>query len=185
MLLAGRSLFARRGASGEAARAAVIANTIDRDIVVDHCLVVGVVHHRHVYVGDRAVIDESTSAPISARITHAGVAKTVVDSAIKSDVRAPVSRVPKVYAAAPAPIARSPKKSNPRRNYPCSRHPEITVRPPSPIAGHPDKPVSGTGWLFVNRQRRRPDAYGNANADLRQGWGSKSQHSDPEQQTSH
>ena len=66
VLLAGGSLFGRRGPSGDPARAAVIADAIHGDIV-DHGVVVGVVHDGDVHVGDRAVIDESAAAPLSTR----------------------------------------------------------------------------------------------------------------------
>src|SRR5260370_1076151 len=108
MLFAGRYLFGRRGTSGYAARAAVVAHAVHGDIIVDDGLVVGIVHHRHVHIGHRAVIHESATAPISARIPHTCITKAVVDSAVKSDVRAPVTGAPNVYAITPAPITRSP-----------------------------------------------------------------------------
>ncbi len=108
VLLAGCGLFGRRRPGGHTACAAVIAHAIHRDIVVDHGLVVGVVHDGDVYVGHRTVIDESTAAPIPARITRARVAEAVIDSAIKTDVWSPVPGVPNVDATSPAPVRRAP-----------------------------------------------------------------------------
>src|SRR5260370_17350915 len=106
MLFAGRSLFGRGGASGDAARAAVVAHAVHGDIIVDDGLVVGIVHHRHVHIGHRAVIHESATAPISARIPRTCITKAVVDSTLKSAFRPPVTGAPTVYATTPAPITR-------------------------------------------------------------------------------
>lgn len=177
VLLAGGGLFGRRRPGGHTACAAVIAHAIHRDIVVDYGLVVGVVHDGDVYVAHGTVIDECAAAPISARITHAGVAETVIDSAIKTDVWFPVPGVPNVDATSSAPIARSPKESNLRRDDPCTRNPEVTVRSPVPVAGNPDEAVAGTCWLLVNRQRWRSDVHRYPDAYLRQRRGRYHQHS--------
>src|SRR5690242_3465836 len=111
MLLTDGSHFGRGRPSRNAARSAVIADAIHSDIIVDHRLIVSIVHHCHVYVGHGAVVNERTVAPISARIAHACVAEAIVDSAIKSNMRAPIAWVPNVYTVAPAPITRRPEVS--------------------------------------------------------------------------
>src|SRR5438874_11063406 len=107
MLFANRNLFGWRRPSRDAARPAVIADAIHGDIVVDHSLIVSIVHHCHVYVRHGAVINESAAAPISARIANTCVAEAIINSAVKSDVRTPVPPVPKVYAIRPTPITGS------------------------------------------------------------------------------
>src|SRR5438309_6520817 len=134
MLFANCNLFGWGRPSRDAARPAVIADAIHRDIVVDHSLIVSIVHHSHVYVRHRAVINESAAAPISARIADTCVAEAIINSAVKSNVRTPVPRVPNVYAIPPAPITGSPEVSNSRSDYPRPGHPEVAFRPPSPIA---------------------------------------------------
>src|SRR5437879_6370928 len=155
MLFANGDLFGWGRPSCDAASPAVIADAIHRDIIVDHGLIVGVVHHCHIYVGHGAVINKSAIAPISAPIAHACVAEAIVDSAIKSNVRPPISRMPNVHVIGPAPITGSPEVSNSRSDYPRPGHPEVAFRPPSPIAGHPDKSVSRARWLLIDRQRGR------------------------------
>jgi len=96
MLLARRGLFGWARAGRDTPSAAVIADAVHRDVIVDHRLVVGVVHHRDIHVGDRPVIDESSASPISPGIPRPCVAETIVYSAIEPDVRSPVSGVPNV-----------------------------------------------------------------------------------------
>jgi hypothetical protein len=88
--------------------AAVIAYVVDRD-VVDDGLVINVADARH--VGDvrhRAVIEEGSMIPISAFIADTTVAESIVDAAVKPDMRTPVPGIPEERPAAPTPITRRP-----------------------------------------------------------------------------
>jgi hypothetical protein len=93
---------------GYSAIAAVIAYLVDRDVVNDG-LVVNVGDVRHVAdVIHRAVVKEGPVLPTSAFIAGTGVAESIVDAAVETDMRAPVPLIPGERVAAPTPVTRSP-----------------------------------------------------------------------------
>src|SRR5262249_36745974 len=148
--------------------AAVIADAIYGDVVVDYSLVVNM-HIGDVDVVHRAVVVERAAAPISANVADAKVAETVVHATVEADVRSPVSRVPKVEAFTPTPVAWRPKEPWFRGDHPRARHPEITVFPIRPVAGRPDVAITRASRLHIHRQYRRRDADRNKNPRKRQG----------------
>ena len=100
--------FLRCGPGSHATRAAVEANAVHRCVSVDDRGVVSVAYDRDIYVGHLAVVVIRVVFPIAAEESDAGVAKTVIDSAIVADFRPPIARVPNVEAVFPSPISRSP-----------------------------------------------------------------------------
>ena len=164
--------FLRVRSSRCTAGAAVEAGAIHGRVVVDDRGVVSVVNDRSVDVGDRAIIVVDAAVPVSARESYAGVAKSIVNSAIESHVCSPVAGMPQISSSAPAPIAGRPEQTDRWRHHPCAGHPVISCRPVSPIAGRPDIPRRRTGRLHVNRKGRGSDMNGNADRDLglRSGW---------------
>src|SRR6266403_2949140 len=76
------------------ARPAIVAHAID--VVHHHRSIVVVVNHRHVDVGHRAIVNKFSSAPFAAPETHARVAVTIINSAVKADVWSPVTAVPNI-----------------------------------------------------------------------------------------
>lgn len=81
-----------------------------------------------IHSSDGAVVVEGTVIPIASFVAGAKVAVAVVDTAIKSDVGAPIATVPKISIANKSPIAGRPKGSNIGREYPGSRHPVVAGR---------------------------------------------------------
>lgn len=112
---------------------------------------VEVVNHRGVDVVDRAVVVEVTSAPVTALVAVAGVAKAVVDAAIVADVLAPIAGVIAVGVVPVAPVAGGPKRAFVGRLNSCAGNPIIAVWRPGPVAGRPDIVVAGVLRLVVVR----------------------------------
>src|SRR5262249_1108000 len=87
-------LLRRRLGSGSA------GSTIEADIVHRHVfddgLVVGMFDDGRVHPSDSCVVDEHPAIPISALVADASIAKAVIDAAVISHVRSPVSGVPNI-----------------------------------------------------------------------------------------
>src|SRR5215472_12578478 len=153
----------RRGAPG----AAVVADVVDRGVIDDRIVHVGVVNHRGVHIGHRGVVRKHSVAPFTAVEADAPVAIAIVNAAIKADVRAPVARMPYIDAPAPTPIARSPQQTECGRHYPGARDPKISIRTISPITGSPEISWARANGLRIDRQHWRADVHGDANGNLR------------------
>ena len=166
VLFVRRSLFGRRRLSHSAAGAAVIADAVDRRIVVDDGGFVGVVDDSGVYVGDGCIVAIHTAVPGAANKAHSGVTEPIVNSAIKAHMGAPIAAMPDVHAPSPAPIARRPEQANCRGDYPRARNPVVSGRTISPISGRPDISRARTNRLRVNRQSWRTDVDRNADSYL-------------------
>src|ERR1700691_5685283 len=92
-------LFGSRS-GGESAGATVIADTICAH-AVDNCLPVRVVDDRAIHVHDRGVVVEVVALPVSALEAGADVAESVIDTTVESDIRSPVTRVPRERPVVP------------------------------------------------------------------------------------
>jgi hypothetical protein len=57
---------------------------------------------------DRPIVGEDTVVPSAALVSNSAVAEAVIDSAVKADVRSPLSGVPYIDAVPPAPITWCP-----------------------------------------------------------------------------
>lgn len=101
-------LFSRCWLRSYTTGSAVIAGTIHGRRVVHYGGVVGIVDDGGVHIRHRGVVVVGATDPLTAVESGANVAKSVVNTAVKSHVRSPVSGVPKISSAAPAPIARGP-----------------------------------------------------------------------------
>jgi len=131
-----------------AARSAVEAGR--RSIVDDDRPVVNVGHICDADIGHGAVVVKRAAAPFAAHKADAAVAESVINPAVKADVRSPVSGMPSVESATPSPISRSPQQTN-RGDHPCSRYPVIAVIiVPTPITGRPDVAGAGADRLRVD-----------------------------------
>src|SRR5258708_38013983 len=102
--------------------AAVVADAVNRGIVVDHRCVVNVVDVRDVYVGHRAVVVKPFALPSSAFLTATEVTVAIADPAIETYMRTPVAVVENKAPATPTPVACSPQHTEFRRYHPLARH---------------------------------------------------------------
>src|SRR5207244_13351583 len=95
--------------------------------------------------------------------TDSGIAVTVVDAAIETDMRTPIAPMPDIKSLVPAPVAGSPIHAD-GSEHPRARYPVIAlIVVPRPITRSPDITGTRTDGLGVHGQRRRPDAHGNEN----------------------
>jgi hypothetical protein len=140
-----------------------------RFVIYDHGAVyVDIGDVNCVYVHDRGVVEEMALAPFAAAEALAAISKAIVDSAVKADMRPPVTAVPNVEAVVPSPISGSPQQARFGHFHPSARHPVVAIIViPGPISGSPHIAFAGTNGLFVNRQRRWTDAHRDADANLR------------------
>jgi hypothetical protein len=95
------------------------------------------VNNGSIYVVHSAVVSELTPVPISSFIATTNITRAVVDSAIKADVRTPISVVPAISTTTERPIRRRPKRANIGGNHPYARYPIIAGGSISPVTGRP------------------------------------------------
>jgi hypothetical protein len=143
----------RRGPRGDSAPPAVVAHPASGKL--RSRIVVDIVDHRRIHVVHAAVIIQHAVIPIRAIIAASGIAETIIDSTVKSDVRTPITAMPPIVAAIVVPIGWRPQRIHPRRHHPCARNPVITTICPTPISGRPIIVVAGIRRLAVIRKRRR------------------------------
>jgi hypothetical protein len=105
----------------------------------------------------RGVIKEMTAFPTTAPEAGSEITKSIVNSAVESDVRSPITAVPQIGSITKAPPSRSPKKPNFWRCYPYAGNPVIVVFTIGPVTRHPEVSISGAGGLVVNRDNGRRD----------------------------
>src|SRR6188472_1084137 len=134
----------------------VKAGAVSVHILLKGIIDVGVVNDGFVHVRHRGVVREVVSIPSPAPIAISGVAITVVNAAVKTDMRAPVTLIKDVRTVVPAPPRRGPKHTDGWGLNPHARHP-IIIAVISPVAGSPDVALGRSGRLLYYGQRRRGD----------------------------
>src|SRR5580658_1839812 len=163
-----RGFFCSGRACGCSTGSAVVADAVSRALVA-YGFYVSVVNRAHIYVIHGRVVAELVVSPVSTLVAGTTVAIAIVNAAIEADSRTPVTRVPGICAAAPAPVTRSPKEANAGRLDPCARHPEIAFRTVSPVTGRPEIAVLRTNRLRVRYQCGWSDCDRNAHLCERRG----------------
>jgi hypothetical protein len=109
------------------------------------------------HVPARGVIKEMAAFPMTAPETGPEITKPIVNPAVETDVRSPITGVPKVAPVTPTPPSRRPEKSDFRRLYPNARDPVIVIISPGPIARIPEVSISRARRLIVDGDYRRRD----------------------------
>jgi hypothetical protein len=132
--------------------AAIETHPIDGDII-DDSFVIDVGDMHRAYIDDGPIVEEVTVPPVAAFVASAAVTVAVIDSAIKSDCRAPIPGVPKIHTVRKGPVAGSPQIIGLRRLDPRARYPVVIldVVAPGPIARCPQIPISGNRRLVIDR----------------------------------
>lgn len=100
--------FRRSGAYLQSALAAIEAYSIAAAVLINDRVVVDVMHFPDVDVVDRAVVIEVASAPVSAAIAKANIAKAIVHATIVADMQTPIAAEKSVVVMTVAPISRRP-----------------------------------------------------------------------------
>ena len=81
-----------------------------RVVVHDYSAVhINVCNLRRVYVHHRSVIKESSVPPLAAIKAVPAISESIVDPAIKTNLRTPVAAVPGINSVIPAPVSRRPQ----------------------------------------------------------------------------
>src|ERR1017187_2002727 len=107
MVLVFRLHFRRQGMRLDAI-AAVVADVVvvDDDVLRnDGAVLVDIGHVDATKVCHSTVVGEDSPTPLTPKEADAAIAESVVDSAVESDMRAPITGVPCVEAPPPSPIA--------------------------------------------------------------------------------
>ena len=169
MPLIHRHLLTRIRPALYAARTTVIAHTIYRHIVHDRPIDIRIVDNRRIHPRHRRIIPETPAIPFATVIPHTAITTTVIDPAIISDMRTPITGVPSIDSTIPAPVPGRPQESHLRRRLPISRHPIIIlgILIPGPVTRDPDISINRTGRLNIYRNSRRGYSHGYAHAYLR------------------
>jgi hypothetical protein len=143
---------------GDPARPAIIANPVDSRIVDNRPVNIRIVNDRGVDVDHRRIIPEMTTYPIATGKARTVIAASVVDTAIKADMRPPISGIPGIDPADITPVTGRPKEADLRRCSPISRYPVISIIVIiGPISRNPQISVLGADRLLIHRNDRRPD----------------------------
>src|SRR5437763_13465519 len=113
-----------------------------------------------VAAGHSGVIPARVSFPSAAPAAVPVVAIAVVNAAVITDSRPPVTLVKRVNAVVPAPPGRRPKHTNRRRSDPDTRDPIIIphIITITPVTRRPDVTFVRARRLLVYRQRGRSKA---------------------------
>jgi len=134
---------------------AVIANAAR--FVVDHSPVISM-KIRAAHVIDRSVVGEYSVMPIAAGIADPRIAETIVHAAVEADMVSPVTAVPNIKTAAPAPISRRPQRAYIGRKHPSAANPIVAGGPVGPVTGLPHITRPRANRLCVHRQDRWGDS---------------------------
>ena len=158
----------------------VVAHTRDR--LIHNLSVVYVMDDGNVDVVSFTVVVEMATFPSSAFVTMTEVTMSIVDAAVKSDLRSPVAGIEGVSSAIPRPIGRSPQISDFRCEHPGARNPIIIFPIPRPISRGPDIAITRTNGLIVYRELRRRETDRNADRHLGPGTSGEKQEGNDESQ---
>jgi hypothetical protein len=161
-----RRLLTRIGTITNPAGAAIITYTIHRYIPDNGSIDIHIAHNGSIDTRDSRIIPETPAIPLPSIITAAPISTTIIDTAIVSYMRSPISGVPPVQSADKTPVTRRPIKSCLWWLFPITRHPIITLVSISPVTRYPDKAIYRAGRLLINRYDRRRCMNGNSNTDL-------------------
>ena len=149
--------FLRRWPLVDATAAAIVADAVSR--VVFNPGVIGVMDVLVVDAIDRGVVIKMIVFPAATFIAVTTVSEPVIDPAIISNVRAPITFMEKERTVAPTPVSGGPKEADLGGFDPCAGYPVIVVTVPGPITGRPDVAIPGTDGLLINRERGRAKRY--------------------------
>lgn len=137
LLFDGGGLVAYAAGTAGIRDAAIINN---RRVMHDGFVHIGVANDGVVHPNDSRVIGELAPTPLAAHKTHSHVTEAIVDAAVISNVRSPVSGVQDVEAAFPAPIGRSPQRALIGGGNPGSGNPVVSIIAIGPVARRPHQP---------------------------------------------
>jgi len=122
---------------------------------VRHLVVVNIMNGGGINICHGAVIGKPALIPICAVVATPRVSIAVIDAAVVTNMRTPVTRVPVVVSVVVAPPGRRPERSYIRGKHPHPGDPIIAVARIIPVTGRPNIVVAGGGRLAVIGKGRR------------------------------
>jgi hypothetical protein len=164
---ASRNDLAMGRSCGYSAVTAVIAYATVRDemIVDDGSVGVHVTDDGSIHVRDGRIIVECSASPETAHVADTEIAEAVVDSAVETDARAPITLVPYITRERVTPVAWRPIHADRGRRDPGARDPIVSIRVPRPVPGIPHVVrTRRRRLLLVFGKRRGRHAYRRADA---------------------
>src|ERR1700730_11153143 len=164
MSLPRRGLFLRCWTPADPAIAAVVTDM--GLVVIDYGRVVHIVNDSFINIVHGAVVEKVVVIPTPAFVALSKITEAIIDPAVETNHRTPITLIKNKTLAAPTPITWSPQETDFRRQHPGAGHPIIIVKVISvgPVAGCPNVAVLWTDRLFIDRQRGRSER--NDHADL-------------------
>jgi hypothetical protein len=136
-------------------------------VVIHYRRVISVVNHRSVHLRNGRIIRVMAGLPSATEETNSAVAETVINPAVESNMRSPVTSMEAVKSSGKAPIRRCPQDADAGWRHPDARYPIIARVTVSPVARVPEISICGTRWLYVYRERRRGKRNGEENSGRR------------------
>jgi len=138
-------------------RSAIIAHTVHRDIIDHRPIDISIMDNRRIHTRHRRIIPEATTIPFPTIISRAAIPAAIIDTAVISHMRSPITHMPRINAPTPTPITRRPIQSNGGRRRPITRHPIIVtgILIPRPVTGYPKISFHRARWLYIHRNGRR------------------------------
>ena len=94
------------------------------------------------------VVVVTAAVPAAAIESTAPISTAVENAAVEADAKTPIAGIPSIKAATPAPIPRSPQRSDIRRIGPHARHPVPAVIP-APVSRSPYISIPWHGRLVI------------------------------------
>jgi len=159
-------LFSRTRPRGDPARPAIKADPVDRRIVDDRAVNIGVVNDGSIDIDNSRIIPEMTTYPIAAGKTRTIIPASVIDTAIEADMLPPITGIPGIYPANITPVSGRPKEADLGRFSPITRHPIISIIIIiSPVSRNPKITVNRADRLRIYRNDRWPDMNADAHTE--------------------
>src|SRR6202167_345750 len=124
-------------------------------LIVRHLIVVNVVNDRGINVRYRPVVVNPALIPVSTVISTSRVSKAIIDAAVETDVRTPITRVPMVISVIVAPPGWRRKRTYRRSHDPGAGNPIITGVRVAPRTRRPNVIVAWSRRLAVLGKRWR------------------------------
>lgn len=146
-------------------RATVKADPI-ATVLVHYVSGVNVMNNRGVHVRDPCVVEILAASPVAAIKSGAWITESIVNPAIKTDYRTPITGIPDIEAVRKSPVPGGPEKAHLRREDPDAGDPVVALGAVGPVTRFPDIAGTRTKRLGIHGKNRWPDADRDCYADL-------------------
>lgn len=120
-------------------------------VINNRAVDISIVHYSCINVYYGSIIAEMVTFPAAANKTVAAVSIPIVNAAVKTDMRTPVTPMEAIITARVSPPGGCPKQAGLWWCSPIAGHPVIAIRIIiRPITGHPQVSINGACGLIIN-----------------------------------